>query len=509
MPGVVRCAIYTRKSTSEGLTHAFTTLDNQRQAAEDYVRSQQHEGWQVIPDRFDDGGFSGANMDRPALQKLLMDIDARKVDAVVVYKLDRLSRSLLDFLTLNRTFEDRGVTIVSVTEPINTKTPMGRAFLNILLSFGQMEREVTAERTRDKAHAARRKGRFTGGGLVLGFDGVPEGGRLVVNEVEAERVREIYELFLGSPSLVALVAELKRRRWTLKRWTTRENHEYGGGAFDPHTLRRLLSNPIYIGEVHFQGAVYPAEHPAIVERATWDRVQNLLAERLTGPRRTSTPSSHLLAGILRCLPCDAAMTPTYSGKGRVKYRYYNCGHRHRDGAAACPSGKVGATKIEKWIVDRVRAIGKDPDILARTAEETRRQLTERKGALRSEIAALQKVLDAAHATRRGQIVAAGRKTRGAGTEAPADIPATEQRLVALESELAGLNCLGLSPDGLRAAIQSFDPVWEELTQREQQRIVRLLIERIDYDGAAGKVAVTFSADGVRLLASGSGGEAIA
>src|SRR6266852_369204 len=203
----VRCAIYTRKSTDEGLDRDFNSLDNQREAAEAYIKSQRDEGWQPLLDRYDDGGFSGGNIERPALRRLLADIEAGKVDRVIVYKIDRLSRSLLDFARLADLFEEHGVSIVSVTQQMDTATSMGRLTLNMLLSFAQFEREMIGDRTRDKMHAARRRGKWTGGSLVLGYDCDPKGGRLVVNDTEAERVREIFRLFLESPSLVAVLRE--------------------------------------------------------------------------------------------------------------------------------------------------------------------------------------------------------------------------------------------------------------------------------------------------------------
>src|SRR5262249_36638998 len=207
------------------------SLDAQREAAESYVASQAGNGWILASDRYDDGGFSGGNLERPALQRLLADIEAGKVQRVVVYKIDRLTRSLLDFAELARTFEGHGVGIVSVTQQFDTSTSYGRLTLNMLLSFAQFEREMVSDRTRDKLRAARRKGKFVGGGLILGYDRHPEGGRLVVNEAEAARVREVFRLFLETGSVIRTVEELNRRGWTLKRWTTKEGREYGGGAF--------------------------------------------------------------------------------------------------------------------------------------------------------------------------------------------------------------------------------------------------------------------------------------
>jgi len=502
-PSPVSCAVYTRKSTDEGLDRDFNSLDAQREAAEAYVKSQVANGWVLLPDRYDDGGFSGGTLERPALQRLLADVRADKIQRIVVYKIDRLSRSLLDFARLAEIFEAAGASIVSVTQQLDTASSMGRLTLNMLLSFAQFEREMVSDRTRDKAHAARRKGKFTGGGLILGYDRHADGGRLVVNEGEAERVREIFGLFLANPSLIGLAQDLNGRGWTLKRWTTKEGREYGGGAFDKHNLRRMLTNPAYVAEVHFDGNVYAAEHEAIVDRETWDAVQAIMADRSWQPQRSGRTSTSLLAGLLRCSACDSAMTPTYSGRNGRRYRYYLCQKAHRQGWASCPSKSVPATEIENFVLDRVKVIGRDPDLIARTVEEARRLRVARKTELGAELQAAQKALDAAHTAARAQIAAAGkgRPRKRTDSAQEADVVALETLLTDLRAELASLRSLRIDPDHLRAALAAFDPVWEHMTSVERQRVIRLLIERIDYHGGEGKVAITFSPAGVRTLAT--------
>src|SRR5438477_8673702 len=236
-PPVVRCAIYTRKSTEEGLDQEFNSLHAQRESAEAYIASQKESGWKLVPDRYDDGGFSGGNLERPALQRLLDDVEARRVDCVVVYKVDRLSRSLLDFARLMDRFDRRSVSFVSVTQQFNTTSSLGRLTLNILLSFAQFEREIIGERTRDKMGAARRKGKWVGGTPVLGYDVDPGGGRLVINEPEAKRVREIFRLFRKHRSFVKLVAETGARRWTNKTWRSKRGVDLVGRPVTKATLR--------------------------------------------------------------------------------------------------------------------------------------------------------------------------------------------------------------------------------------------------------------------------------
>src|SRR5258706_7741855 len=269
---VVRCAIYTRKSTEEGLDQEFNSLDAQREAGEAFIRSQKGAGWKLLPARYDDGGFSGGNLERPALRRLLDDIDARRVDCVVVYKVDRLSRSLLDFARLIDRFDQRSVSFVSVTQQFNTTSSLGRLTLNILLSFAQFEREIIGERTRDKMSAARRKGKWVGGTPVLGYDVAPGGGRLVINEKEAVRGREIFELYRRSHSLSAVVTELSRRRWRTKSWRSKPSIDHSGRPFTKASLGRFLTHAVYAGKVEHRGALYTGEHASIVEPAVWEEV---------------------------------------------------------------------------------------------------------------------------------------------------------------------------------------------------------------------------------------------
>ena len=301
---VVRCAIYTRKSTEEGLDQEFNSLDAQREAAQAYIVSQQQQGWLALPQRYDDGGFSGGNLDRPALKRLLQDITAGTIDAVLVYKLDRLSRSLLDFARLMEIFENSHVSFVSITQEFNSATSMGRLVLNMLLSFAQFEREIIAERTRDKIAAARRKGKWVGGMPLLGYDIDPKGSKLRVNHTEAARVRAIFALYLEYQALWPVLRELDRRGWRTKRWRTRKGRFRGGRAFTRNTLRQLLRNVTYLGHLRYRQEVHPGEHDAIVNAATWQQVQTLL-EALRQEQAARLPAGALLQRLLRCGACVA------------------------------------------------------------------------------------------------------------------------------------------------------------------------------------------------------------
>ena len=354
-PARLRCAIYTRKSTEEGLDQEFNSLDAQREAAEAFIQSQRREGWIPLPEFYDDGGYTGGNMDRPALTRLLRAIEAGELDCVVVYKVDRLSRSLLDFTRMLSVFEKHKVSFVAVTQQFNTSTSLGRLTLNILLSFAQFERELIGERTRDKMSAARRKGKWVGGCPVLGYDVDPAGGRLMVNEEEAERVRAIFALFEESRSVLLTLAEVERRGWRLKSWTRKKGQFRAGGPFALNSLRRLLTNILYTGSIRHKGQPYPGEHAAILAPGTWDRVQNLIAHpaALTHSRSRNKHLA-LLGGLLYCESCAARMVYSYSRKNDRTYPYYVCLNAQRKGWAACPSKSLPARAIEESVLKRLR-----------------------------------------------------------------------------------------------------------------------------------------------------------
>ena len=352
---VVRCAIYTRKSTEEGLEQPFNSLDAQRESAEAYIHSQRHLGWTIVERRFDDGGFSGGTLERPALQALLEEIEARQIDCVVVYKVDRLSRSLLDFARLMDRFERHSVSFVSVTQQFNTTTSLGRLTLNILLSFAQFEREIISERTRDKMSAARKKGKWVGGTPLLGYDVHPQGGRLVVNHSEAERVCEIFALYAKQRSLAAVVAELGRRGWTTKSWKSRRGVRHPGRAFTKASLRLLLSNPTYCGKVRYRGVIYEGEHAGIIAPEVWDQVNRDFQSRPEKLRTANQPQQAMLAGLLFCAACDQPMIATYAEKNGRRYRYYVCQSAREKGWKTCSTKSVSANLIESSLVLQLQA----------------------------------------------------------------------------------------------------------------------------------------------------------
>jgi site-specific DNA recombinase len=498
----VRCAIYTRKSTEEGLEQEFNSLDAQRESGEAYIKSQTHEGWECLPGHYDDGGFTGGNMDRPALRRLMADIDAGKIDCVVVYKVDRLSRSLLDFARMMEVFEKHHVSFVSVTQQFNTATSMGRLVLNVLLSFAQFEREIISERTRDKIAAARRKGKWAGGHPLLGYDIDPQGFKLVVNEDEAFRVRAIFDLYLEHQAMIPVIKELDRRGWLNKRWTTRKGRERGGKPFTKTNLHKLLTNITYAGKIRYKNEIHDGEHAAIVDPATWQRVQALLQRNgRTGGALVRNKFGALLKGMLRCVPCGCAMTPTHTTKdGNKRYRYYVCSSAQKRGWHTCPSKSIPAGEIERFVVDQIKCIGKDPALLNETFAEARVQGNARVAELEAERRGLEREL--------GRWNAEVRKLAGdASTPAVSRLADLQERIRDAERRTTEINeqIIALSQEmvderEVALALSVFDPVWDSLTQREQARIVQLLIEQVDYDGAAGKVSITFRPSGIKMLA---------
>jgi site-specific DNA recombinase len=503
---LVRCAIYTRKSTEEGLEQEFNSLDAQREAGEAFVASQRAEGWTCLPDRYDDGGFTGGNMERPALRRLLADIEAGKIDCVVVYKVDRLSRSLLDFARMMETFDKARVSFVSVTQQFNTATSMGRLILNVLLSFAQFEREIISERTRDKMAATRRKGKWSGGLPVLGYDIDPQGYRLILNEEEAVQVRAIFQLYLQHEALLPVLQELEKRGWTNKRWTTRKGRQCGGRAFAKTSLHRLLTNPVYVGKVRYKDEIHDGEQSAIVGAETFQCVQALLLRNgRTGGAPVRNQFGAILKGLLRCEPCASAMTPSHTTKGDRRYRYYTCVGAQKRGWDGCPSKSIPAAEIEAVVLEQIRCIGRDPALLHETLTQARHQEDTQLIELDAEWRVLERDLARWHADMQslsGQLggADADRSVVSRLADLQERIDMAERRLAGVRDQVQEVRCQMIDEHEAREALASFDPVWASLTPLEQGRLVGLLVQQVNYDGATGKVAITFHPTSIRALA---------
>lgn len=410
-----RCAIYTRKSHEEGLDQEYNSLEAQRDAALAFITSQRHEGWIAADDGYDDGGYSGGNMNRPALKRLLADVEAGRIDVVVVYKIDRLSRSLSDFAKIVDLFDAHGVTFVSVTQQFNTTTSMGRLTLNILLSFAQFEREVTGERIRDKFAASKAKGMWMGGVPPLGYD--VRDRKLVINDAEAALVRDIFVRFAEQGSAARLVRELQIEGRTTKSWVTQSGRLRAGRLIDHQHLSSMLRNRLYLGEISNRGKWYPGQHEAVISPALWAAVQAIIDQRKKGARTRHTDQPALLAGLLYTQD-GQRMLPTFTQKKNGKrYRYYIPYSRKRLAGTAADTGHFGplpAAEIEAAVLAQVYQVLQEPEIVLA-------------------------VWQAAQAMQQGE---------------------------------------ELDEPTVLVAMRQIGSIWEHLFPAEQHRIVRLLIERV-------------------------------
>jgi site-specific DNA recombinase len=460
----VRCAIYTRKSHEEGLEQEFNSLDQQREAAEAYVESQKREGWVALPERYDDPAFSAATLERPALRRLLSDIEAGRVDVVLVYKIDRLSRSLRDFVQLIDLFEKHGVSFVSVTQRFDTSSSMGKLTLNVLMSFAEFEREVIGERIRDKIAAAKRRGKHTGGMPVLGYDTIEK--RLVVNPEEAKLVRRVFKRFCALRSAMKVAEELNREGRVTKSWKTAKG-----------------------------------EHEAIVERALWDEAHRVLEENHRDrANRTRAQTPALLKGLVRCGHCQCAMGPSFTRKDGRTYRYYLCVQASKKGYATCPVKTVSAGAIEGAVVDQLRAVFRSPELVARTFREARARESEEVERLRGEKRELEERLAALRERAARLLNAKGDGAKGIAEDLRAtgdEVDEAKRRLERVEDDLRALETQTVSEEEVVDALGRLDPIFDELFPAEKNRIVGLLVERVEVrpDG----LEVRLRGDGLRSL----------
>ncbi len=505
--GQLRCAIYTRKSTDEGLDQEFNSLDAQREAAEAFIFSQRSGGLVALPERYDDGGFTGGSMDRPALERLLADIRTGVIDCVVVYKVDRLSRSLIDFARIIEVFEKHNVSFVSVTQQFNTTNSLGRLTLNILLSFAQFEREIIAERTRDKISAARRKGKWIGGRPVLGYDIDPHGSRLTINAEEALQVRTIFKFYLDYNALVPVVREIHRRGWRTKQWITRKGVTHGGKPFTKGRLFRLLTNPIYIGKVDFQKQTYEGEHEPIVETPIWERVQQILQRNgRSGGIEARNSYGALLKELMRCASCESSMIRTYRTNDSRTYRHYVCAQ------ANCETTPVSESTIMAVVTRQIRKIGSDPRIVACALAKAEEQRRSSVADLTIERQAAQRLLASMEAELRNLMPLAdcrNQEVTYGTTDLQMRVDQMERRLMEILQELGNLDGQGVDEGDFRIALEQFEPVWDSLNSREHVLVIRALIERVViHDGKVGRVTVRFRSAAVRKICLGTGKERV-
>jgi site-specific DNA recombinase len=435
----ILCAIYTRVSTAEGLGQEFSSLDNQRESAESYIQSQKSEGWVVCSEGYNDGGFTGANTDRPALQRLINDIKEGKINCVVVYKVDRLSRSLLDFSQLLQFFDEHQVTFVSVTQHFNTNTSMGRLTLNILLSFAQFEREIISERTRDKMAAAKKKGRFIGGRPGLGYDIDPKTHKLVLNPGEAKIVKEIFALYLEKQSLLEVAKILNEKNYKTKHFTSSKGRKFGGIAFTNCGVQLIIKNILYTGKVRYHNELYDGQHEAIITMGDFKKAQAVLD---TNRREWHSPQKEtingLLNGLLRCKACNSAMFAIYTKKKGCKYHYYICANAQKRGYESCPTRLLNTEHTESKVIELIREVLNDE-------------------------AALKNILKAVNKT---------------------DPTVT-----------------AITMSKLKQAFLINSPLWNELFPQEKARFLKTLLKQIDYDAAKENLSLTLNEAGIKFLCS--------
>lgn len=474
----IRCAIYTRKSHEEGLDQEFNSLDAQREAAESYIESQRHEGWQCLTARYDDGGFSGGTLERPALDQLLDDICAGRVDCVVVYKVDRLSRSLLDFARLVALFDEHEVSFVSVTQQFNTTTSMGRLTLNILLSFAQFEREIIGERIRDKKLATARQGKYIGGQPVLGLDIVDR--KYVVNRAEAKVVKRIFQTFLELQSCRRVAETLNAEGLVTKKYRTKTGKEFGGKPWKGRAVYDLLTDRKYRGKIVHKGQAYAGEHAAILDENLFDKVQATLRANKVYTHKHQAQRFALLRRMLHCGECGSLVQPAWANNHGREYHYYTCAKRIKTGYDKCKLPSLPAAEIEAVVVDQLRALLRHPDVIARTYREIQQratagpdgELVEQLIELRSRRDQLQDSIRTALSVgdRDGGFMA--RELKRLNNE----LKALERSIRKIESQ--SIDAAPVELVSVTDALQRIDPIWEVLHPEEQRRVLELLVEVI-------------------------------
>ncbi|MBI1852633.1 MAG: recombinase family protein [Planctomycetes bacterium] len=499
----IRVAIYCRQSVADDLE--FGSIQAQRETVESFIASRKHEGWIALPYEYNDHGYSGGTVERPAFQQLQRDVEAGSIDLVATYKIDRLSRSLVDFMQIMRLFEEHGVAFTSVTQQFDTSTSMGRLTLQLLASFAEFERAQIAERTRDKMVASRRRGAWTGGRPVLGYDVVEK--KLIVNRDEAERVRGIFRLYLSLGSLLGVIAELNRRGWTNKTWTNQRGDVVTGTPFEKNTLRWLLTNPLYVGKNRCDGEIVDGVHEAIIDEETWNAVQAQLREH-AGKRTWRRPveSGALLAGLIQCR-CGAAMSRHRASKGPRQHESYVCTKYVKQGAAACPGSRVPTAKMDAEVIAHIRQIGQDPSLLSSTIDATKAAVLTRRPAMESELQGHEAERRRLNAERQNIVDAIAQGETGRSPllerlgEIEGQLAEVGHRIDRARAELAALEAGVIDEDDLRLALADFDEIWGALFAAEKARVLQLLVERITFDGQSGDVAVKLRPCGIRTLAA--------
>lgn len=489
-PETKRCAIYTRKSTTMGLEQEFNSLDAQYESCLAYI--QRTQGWTLVDERYDDGGFTGANTDRPAFTRLMADVDAGKIDVIVVYKVDRLSRSLLDFVKVMERLNAKGASFVSVTQNFSTADAMGRLTMNMLMSFAEFEREMISERTRDKIAGARRKGKWTGGPVPFGYSAKDK--KLYVNEAEAHVVREAFALFLQHRQM-AIVARELNRRGLLPR-ATKRTHERGA-LWTKDAIARVLKSPLYIGQMVYGDELFDGEHPKLIDDVMYKQTQKLLSTAGRELRVTGTNPDYVLRGLLRCGFCGDAMTPASTTKKSGKsYRFYRCSHRDKFGKERCPARPLPAAALEDFVVARITEVTADGKLAERVEGKlTARLANERKTLAEVRAALAAQIADASVTTKKlteelTQFEGRARQLVEEKLRAEAaKLADAERRQHAAEQDVESLADAEHHRDWFVTALRNFGKVWGDMTPENQRRFLRALVATVSVDDKDGSCTV--------------------
>jgi len=482
-----RCAIYTRKSTAIGLEQEFNSLDAQREACEQYIKVRSPDGWELIPDRYDDGGFTGANLERPAFQRLLSDIELGNVDIIVVYKVDRLSRTLLDFAQVMDLFNKAGVAFVSITQNFSTADAMGRLTLNMLMSFAEFERAMIAERTRDKMAASRRKGKWTGGYTPLGYDVVDK--KLVVNEFEAAVVNEIYDLYLEHRSALVVTEILNNLGRPTKRRNGDTNNRF---PWNKDVVLRVLRSPISAGLITSVDELFEGEHKAIVPREKWNLVQTLLGNG-TCKKRGRNPE-YLLRGLIRCACCNYALSPASSSRNGKENRYYRSIVRDKKGKGICQARPIPAAAIEKYVIDRIREVTANGSFADGILHKVKARVADRRRSLDKERTLIPNAIAKLAAEGQSLTIKLSREPTPASTildtrieKIGEELSANENRLAEVERQLTRLAEIEIDTEWVISVLRDFDAIWEVMTPENRYRLVHALVQEVIVDEKAGSV----------------------
>ena len=444
-------------------------------------------------------------MDRPALDRMMDDIAAGKIDCIVVYKVDRLSRSLLDFSRIMETFDKNGVSFVSVTQQFNTTHSMGRLTLNILLSFAQFEREIIGERIRDKIAAQRRKGKWCGGVPMLGYDvdRTNPSPKLAINAEEAIRVRRIFSLYLELGSLLPVVEEVTRRGWKTKLWRTKKGLDRGGREFDKGSIYTLLTNAIYIGKIKHKADLYDGEHQPLIDEALFQQVQSRLQKNgRGGGSHLVNKYGALLKGLLRCAACGQAMVHTSTKRGSKTYRYYTCVKAIKKGWKVCPTKSLPASEMEEAVVEQIRCIANDTALRAEVLKQAQSASDDQTAELETQRRQLERQLGRDHADI--SRLAVSEEPSSATTTRIVDlherIARAETKLASVRSQLEQQEQERIGQNDIAAAFADFDTVWTALTNRERAQVISLLVAKVEFDPDESSISISFHPSAIKTLA---------